>query len=121
MRAEFQHAHQHTYTPNLHGSASTGAGTRAPKRASFLADIVPDIGTSRSGKDRFGKTVPPGLFPTIAKRIRNIDQLGRYDSDHIGLLLPHTAGDGARKIADELFKVPVIASHLSECEVFVYP
>ena len=67
------------------------------------------------------KTVPPGLFPTIAKRIRNIDQLGRYDSDHIGLLLPHTAGDGARKIADELFKVPVIASHLSECEVFVYP
>jgi PleD family two-component response regulator len=67
------------------------------------------------------KTVHPALFPTIVKRVRNIDQVGLYDHDHIGLLLPQTAGEGAKKIADELFRVPAIASHISDCEVFVYP
>jgi len=67
------------------------------------------------------QSVAEELFPTITKRVRNIDQVGLYDREHVGLLLPHTAVEGARKIADELFKVPSIAAHISECQVFAYP
>jgi GGDEF domain-containing protein len=67
------------------------------------------------------EAVPADLLSAMAKRVRAIDRLGRYDQEHIGLLLPHTAAEGARKISDELFRVPSIASHISACQVFAYP
>ncbi|KJS30824.1 MAG: hypothetical protein VR64_14355 [Desulfatitalea sp. BRH_c12] len=61
------------------------------------------------------------LFPTIMRRIRKIDQLGLYDENHIGLLLPHTAVEGARKLADELYRIVPIGEHVETSEFYVYP
>ncbi|RJQ68918.1 MAG: hypothetical protein C4519_22135 [Desulfobacteraceae bacterium] len=65
--------------------------------------------------------VHPIMLPAILKRIRKIDQVGLYDEKHIGLLLPHTARDGARKVAGDLYQIQPIASNIAGCEFYMYP
>lgn len=67
------------------------------------------------------KIVHPIMLPAILKRIRNIDRVGLYDDRHIGLLLPHTPGVGARKLVDDLNRIRVIAANITGYEFFVYP
>jgi PleD family two-component response regulator len=58
---------------------------------------------------------------TISKRIRKIDQIGRYDENHFGLLLPYTPLYGARKIAKELCSDQNIGMFIMDCDFYVYP
>jgi hypothetical protein len=67
------------------------------------------------------KVVHPIMLPAIVKRIRKIDQVGFYDKNHIGLLLPHTSGDGARKMIDDLKAIHAISANIAGCEFYVYP
>ncbi len=60
---------------------------------------------------------------TIRERIRTIDEIGWYDENQLGLILPFTAMDGANRLADEI--CGIIRSHLEPaeflaCELFSY-
>lgn len=57
----------------------------------------------------------------ISKRIRKIDQMGRYDENHLGLLLPYTSLRGARKIAKKLCSDQNIGMFIMDCDFYVYP
>src|SRR5437867_1179661 len=42
------------------------------------------------------------LIDKIANRIRVIDQIGWFDERRIGLILPNTSSNGARKLVDRI-------------------
>jgi len=68
--------------------------------------------------ERIGKAIA-----SIRKRIRTIDEIGWYDENQLGVILPYTAMAGADRLADEIFDI--IASHLEPaecraCELFCY-
>jgi PleD family two-component response regulator len=42
------------------------------------------------------------LVHKISKRVRRIDQLGWYDNNHLGILLPNTTQAGAQIIANDI-------------------
>ena len=58
---------------------------------------------------------------SISKRIRKIDQMGRYDESRFGLLLPYTSLNGARKIAKDLCSIENIGANIMDCDFYVYP
>lgn len=75
-----------------------GLAPKSKKRASDLADMI----------------------TAAQKRIRNIDDLGWFDDEHIGILLPETANSGAAKLANDIQTMlsPKIEIAFS---VFTYP
>lgn len=72
-------------------------------------------------KASLSKGVLPVMLPALLKRIRKIDKVGLYDENHIGLLLPHTPGDGARKLAGDLYRMQTFATNIVECAFYSYP
>ena len=68
--------------------------------------------------ERIGRAID-----TIRKRIRAIDEIGWYDENQLGIILPFTSMDGADRLADEIGDI--ITSHLEPdeclaCELFSY-
>jgi len=61
------------------------------------------------------------IFNAIMERIRNIDQVGFYDEDHIGLLLPQTGHDGATRIIDDLWRNKKITGNVTSYRLYCYP
>jgi hypothetical protein len=60
---------------------------------------------------------------TIRERIRAIDEIGWYEANQLGIILPFTSMDGADRLADEI--CGIIADHLApaeylSCELFSY-
>ncbi len=60
---------------------------------------------------------------TIRQRIRAIDEIGWYDENQLGIILPFTSMSGADRLADEV--CGIITSHLKpaeclSCELFSY-
>jgi hypothetical protein len=60
---------------------------------------------------------------TIRERIRAIDEIGWYEANQLGIILPFTAMEGADRLADEI--CDIITSHLKPaeflaCEMFSY-
>lgn len=60
---------------------------------------------------------------TIRERIRTIDEIGWYDENQLGLILPFTSMEGADHLADEI--CGIITAHLEPaecvaCELFSY-
>jgi PleD family two-component response regulator len=59
----------------------------------------------------------------IRTRIRTVDGIGWYDEKRLGIILPYTPREGAKKIAEEIcnFIAPCIKGNVRvECEVFCY-
>jgi len=67
------------------------------------------------------RDVQTDVFNTIMERIRTIDQLGVYDDDHIGLLLPQTSRDGASRIIDDLWCNKIVTANISSYRLYCYP
>jgi hypothetical protein len=59
----------------------------------------------------------------IRQRIRTIDEIGWYEENQLGIILPFTPMEGADRLADEICEI--ITSHLEPteylaCELFSY-
>jgi PleD family two-component response regulator len=54
--------------------------------------------------NRISETIK--LVDKISKRVRRIDQIGWYDKNHLGVLLPHTSKAGAQIIANDICQNP---------------
>ena len=61
------------------------------------------------------------LAKTILGRIRATDDVGWYDDEHLGVLLPDTAAAGAWRFADALSGLASQRSHRPLCSVYSYP
>jgi hypothetical protein len=73
----------------------------------------------KSEKDeRIGRAIA-----TIRERIRAIDEIGWYEENQLGIILPYTSMAGADQLANEIFDI--ITAHLEPaeclaCELFCY-
>lgn len=59
--------------------------------------------------ERIGRAIA-----TIRERIRAIDEIGWYDENQLGIILPFTSMEGADRLADEI--CTIITSHLEPAE-----
>jgi GGDEF domain-containing protein len=90
-----------------------GRVNREGHEFSLVLFRITDSAKSEKKLNRIGRS--------ISKRIRKIDQMGRYDDNHFGLLLPYTSLSGARKIAKEICSQQNIGMYIMDCDFFVYP
>jgi hypothetical protein len=58
------------------------------------------------------------MIRKINCRVRKIDQVGWYDSERIGILLPYTSFQGACELAEEITNPSIFESG---CAIYVYP
>lgn len=61
------------------------------------------------------------LARTILKRIRVTDDVGWFDNDHLGLLLPETAPMGAWQLAQQVCDVVAARGSHPLCTMYTYP
>jgi PleD family two-component response regulator len=61
------------------------------------------------------------VLHAIRERLRTIDQIGHYDDEHIGLLLPQTGRDGATRIIDDLWCNENVTAGISSYRIYLYP
>ena len=61
------------------------------------------------------------LAKTVLTRIRNTDDVGWYDAEHLGVLLPDTSATGAWRFADAVSSLASQRSHRPLCSVYSYP
>lgn len=61
------------------------------------------------------------LIYRITNRVRKIDQIGWYDSQHIGVLLPNTDKDGAEIITKEIIRSTGDIENLYDIVTMSYP
>ena len=58
------------------------------------------------------------MLQKIFRRVRTIDEIGWYDQNHIGIILPYTSAQGAQKFAESLSNS--ISLPVEECFLNVY-
>lgn len=61
------------------------------------------------------------LVHKISKRVRRIDQIGWYDNNHLGVLLPNTTQAGAQIIANDICQSPDDTNSAIAFETSSYP
>ena len=61
------------------------------------------------------------LIESISRRIRKIDNVGWYDNQHIGVILPYTSDHGARKFAALICYALEVSDATSICNIYTYP
>jgi lipopolysaccharide/colanic/teichoic acid biosynthesis glycosyltransferase len=61
------------------------------------------------------------LAKTLLGRIRATDDIGWYDDDHIGVLLPDTSAAGGWRFADAVCGLAARRMHRPLCTVYSYP
>lgn len=61
------------------------------------------------------------LVDKITKRVRRIDQIGWYDNNHLGVLLPQTSKEGAQIIANDICKNPEGSNNAIVFKTSSYP
>jgi hypothetical protein len=61
------------------------------------------------------------LARTILKRIRVTDDLGWFDREHLGLLLPETPAAGAWRLAQDVCDIIAQRSARPLCTMYTYP
>ncbi len=59
------------------------------------------------------------VIKRIARRIRIIDEIGWFDERRIGLLLPYTSSNGARKLVDRICPMPMSSPPIFT--IYTYP
>jgi lipopolysaccharide/colanic/teichoic acid biosynthesis glycosyltransferase len=68
-----------------------------------------------------GFTWDPHLFHEITKRVRSVDEVGWIDNQRIGLILPYTSSDGAKKVASLISDAIVDSAHPLEYFIYNHP
>ena len=61
------------------------------------------------------------LVERLRKRVRKIDQIGWYDDEHIGVLLPETPPSGAQIVIRDIFNAEDGVDIPFEVETITYP
>lgn len=61
------------------------------------------------------------LTEAIVRRARITDRMGWYDHGLIGLILPETSGDGARKFLQDLYRQNPNGMPKPKVDLYVYP
>lgn len=57
----------------------------------------------------------------IVHRIRSTDEVGWFDNHRIGVILPDTSIDGAKKFASDVCEIIAATSPPPACEIYTYP
>lgn len=73
------------------------------------------------GKKSANGVAAQQLAHVLAKRIRSIDEVGWFDSQRIGVILPYTPAGGAHKLADDICKAVTPEASIPEYTVHTYP
>jgi lipopolysaccharide/colanic/teichoic acid biosynthesis glycosyltransferase len=99
--------------------------------AEFKKRIAAQRNISNRGKYEFsllvyytttkGFTWEPHLFHEITKRVRSVDEIGWIDNQRIGLILPYTSSDGAKKVASLILDAIKDSSHPLEYYIYNHP
>ena len=89
---------------------------RADRNGSRFSLVVFDMGN----KDE-DKTVKRRLTKIIRQRIRSIDEVGWVDRRHIGIELPDTRAEGARKLAIDIYKRIATGEPVPTFKIYTYP
>ena len=61
------------------------------------------------------------MIKIISQRVRNVDELGWYDNQHIGIILPYTSTKGAYRLVEQLYNTLDPELPKPVCDVFTYP
>ena len=61
------------------------------------------------------------LAHILTNRIRSTDEVGWFDSKHIGIILPYTSTGGAHKLADDICEAVTPKASILEYTVHTYP
>ncbi len=65
------------------------------------------------------------LIRSLRDRVRSTDEIGWFDNRHLGILLPYTSKEGARKFVDDINANINTSSPgsslLQECRIYSYP
>jgi len=59
------------------------------------------------------------LIQALARRIRQIDKIGWFDNQRIGVILPYTSSTGACKLADDIQRT--MSPSRPTCRIYTYP
>lgn len=57
----------------------------------------------------------------LAKRIRLTDEVGWFDDEHVGVVLPYTSAAGAGRLADDICEAIATRAFSLKCKIFTYP
>jgi PleD family two-component response regulator len=61
------------------------------------------------------------MIETIKSRIRDIDHLGWYDKNRVGVILPYTSAKGAKEFSNNIIKCIDDAKKESKYNLITYP
>jgi len=80
--------------------------------------LILSLAIKSEDDERIGRAIA-----TIRERIRAIDEIGWYEENQLGIILPYTSMAGADRLADEIYSI--ITTHLEPdecraCELFCY-
>ena len=80
--------------------------------------LIISLAIESEADERIGRAISE-----IRERIRAIDEIGWYDANQLGIILPFTSIEGADQLADEIGGI--ITTHLEpaeclSCELFTY-
>jgi hypothetical protein len=78
--------------------------------------ILLDLGSTNKNSSKISRIVN-----TVALRVRSVDELGWYDKQRIGIILPYTSMDGACKLAENLCSIFEDELPKLKFDVFTYP
>ncbi len=91
---------------------------RSDRSNHYYSLLILSLAIESEADPRVGQAIA-----TIRKRIRAIDEIGWYEENQLGIILPFTSMDGADRLADEI--CGIITDHLEpteylSCELFSY-
>ncbi|MBW2576139.1 MAG: hypothetical protein JRC88_11795 [Deltaproteobacteria bacterium] len=89
---------------------------RVERNRHIFSLLVLDTKVINGNNDAIGNTTKK-----IICRMRKIDQIGWYDSERIGILLPYPPFQGACELAESICNSLGVPMLESACKVYVYP
>ena len=66
-------------------------------------------------------TVLQSLIQSLRDRVRSTDEIGWFDDNRIGVLLPYTSRDGAQKFIDDIRRAMDTNTLLQKYNIYSYP
>ncbi len=88
---------------------------RSDQQYALLVFALPPVNPASSAFQR--------AIRRIRARIRNVDEIGWYEKNRLGVILPYTTRDGAEKLAEEICALlsPCVPKDACiDCEIFCY-
>jgi PleD family two-component response regulator len=89
---------------------------RADRSNQKLSLIIFDMNSSAPKKIAINQ-----LFAEIRSRVRNIDQVGWYDDQQLGIILPYTSNRGAIRLTENICESLDESISKPICSVYTYP